>query len=88
MFVARRNCLKEKWEYGGTLHQKPNIWELYNDDGDAEDDAVSKSIYILPSNVATVFICSVHLLVRKLAQANRVCARDVIKFSNPKLMSH
>ena len=68
MFVARR--FKEKGEYGGTLHRKPNIWELYNDDGDAEDDAVSKEVFIFYHQMSQLCLSvSVHLLVEKLAQA-------------------
>ena len=32
-----------------------------DDDGDAADDALLKGVYILPSNVATMQICSVRL---------------------------
>ena len=88
MFVARRNCLKEKGEYGGTLHQKPNIRELCNDDGDAEDDAVLKKVFIFYLQMSQLCL-SVQCTYwsKNSLRLNRVCVRDVIKFSNPKLTS-
>ena len=46
MFVARRNCFKEKKE-NMLEHCFSLIREVYNDDGDAEDDAVLKKYLYL-----------------------------------------